>query len=249
MIARIALILGVFVGLARAQTIDVAAAISLQDALLEIGRKYESATGETVRFTFGSSGQLAAQVKAGAPIDLFVSAAAKQVDDAIAAGAATKATRVVIAGNAVALIAPPGDRSKPVSFEQLADADLGRIAVGDPSTVPAGAYAKQALDHLQIWPKLRRRLVYCTNVRLVLELVIRGDVRAGLVYQTDALSAGDKVRVVATADATWHDPIEYVAVATPRASPAAAAFLRHLAGEEAQATLRRFGFTEPPRRP
>lgn len=252
MILRLALLLGMLSGppgLARAEGIDVAAAISLQDALTAVGRQYQAETGHSVRFTFGSSGQLAAQVTAGAPVDLFVSAAAKQADDAIAAGAASKASRVVIAGNAVVLIAPPGDRSKPVNFEQLADEDLGRIAIGDPATVPAGAYAKQVLEHLQIWPTLKRRLIYGTNVRVVLDLVARGEVRAGLVYRTDAMQAGDKVRLVATADAAWHGPIEYVAVATNRTSPEAAAFLNYLSGEAAQATLREFGFAPPPARP
>jgi molybdate transport system substrate-binding protein len=231
---------------ALADTITVAAAISMKDALADVAKQFEPDTGHTIKFTFGSSGQLAAQVKAGAPIDLFISAAEKQVDDAIAAGAADGATKTIVAGNELVLIAPPNDRAKPLTFQQLADAEVKRIAIGDPATVPAGQYARQALEHLKLWPALKDKLVYGTNVRAVLDLAINGEVHAALVYRTDALEAGDKIRVVAAADPKWHQPIAYVGVVTKTsATPAAVDFLKHLEGEKAQATLRRFGFTAP----
>jgi molybdate transport system substrate-binding protein len=242
------LLLSAPIAAAAAETITVAAAISMKDALTDVARQYESDTGHTIKFTFGSSGQLAAQVKAGAPIDVFISAAEKQVDDAIATGAADKSTKTVVAGNELVLIAPPGDRAKPLFFDQLADAEIKRIAIGDPATVPAGQYAKQTLEHLKLWPRVEKRLVYGTNVRAVLDLVINHEVQAALVYRTDALEAGDKVRVrvVAAADPKSHDPIKYVAVTTKRAStPAADGFSKYLTSEKAQSTLEKFGFTAP----
>lgn len=230
------------------ETVNVAAAISLRGALADAGRAFEAATGRRVRFTFGSSGQLAAQAKAGAPIDLLISAAAKPVDDLIAAGAADAATRAVVAGNVLVLIAPPGDRSPPMSLGQIADPGVDRIAIGDPATVPAGQYARQALERLALWDAVKGKVVYGTNVRAVLDLATRGEVRAAIVYATDAAEAGDRVRVVATFDPGSHEPIVYVAVVTRQArSPdAAAAFAQFLRGAEGRAALAKHGFAPPP---
>ena len=233
---------------ARAGTIRVAAAISMKEALTEIGKGYEAEAGGKVEFTFGSSGQLAAQIKAGAAIDLFISAADKQVDDLVQGKHADPATRRVIAGNTLVLVVPAGAKGGPASFEALGDASVGRIAVGEPKTVPAGMYARQVFDSLKLSDRVKPKLVYGTNVRQVLVYVERGEVAAGIVYATDAVQSGDKVKVVATADAKSHDLIVYpaVVVTTSKQRGAAERFLRYLSGDKAGATLEAKGFAPPP---
>jgi molybdate transport system substrate-binding protein len=236
---------------ARGETISVAVAISLKGAMEEIGGAYEEKSGDEVRFTFGSSGQLMAQIRNGAPVDAFVSAAGKQVDELTEAGQLGKDGRREIAGNALVLIVPAdaGDGA-PASFTDLADARHRRVAVGEPKTVPAGLYAMQVLTRLGVARTLAddRRLVYGANVRQVLDYVVRGEVAAGVVYATDAREAGaDAVRVVATADAGTHDPIVYPAavVTASRKREAAGRFLEFLQGEEARRILKARGFTIP----
>lgn len=114
------MLLLVMVSPASAQTIRVGAAISLRDTLGEIAQQYEATGGDRIEFIFGSSGQIAAQIKSGAPIDLFVSAATKQVEDVIEAGLADPATRRNIAGNRLVLIAPTDAADPPDGFAALA---------------------------------------------------------------------------------------------------------------------------------
>lgn len=238
-------------GAARAETVSVAVAISLKDAMEEIGPAYEKQTGDEVRFTFGSSGQLMAQVRNGAPLDAFVSAADKQVNALIEGGQLDKATHCTVAGNALVLVVAAGaGESAPASFTDLADAKHRRVAIGEPKTVPAGQYAMQALAKLGVARPMadQGRLVYGANVRQVLDYVIRGEVSAGIVYATDAREAGDDaVRVVATADARTHDAIVYPAaiVTASRKREAAARFLEFLREEQARKILTARGFTIP----
>lgn len=234
-------------GGALAETIRVGAAISLRDALTDIGQAYEQETGDTVRFTFGSSGQLLSQIRSGAEIDLFISAASKQVDELEQAQLAVPGTRTTVAGNALVLIVPAGADSAVRGFADLAHPSVRRLATGEPNTVPAGQYAAQVLDKLGLSASLRGRIVYGTNARQVLSYVERGEVSAGIVYATDARQAADKVRIIATAPQDAHEPIVYPAVLVGRSPRQAAGrrFLGHLSTEPARAGFRRRGFTTP----
>jgi molybdate transport system substrate-binding protein len=229
---------------ARAEDITVSAAISLKDSLEAVRQQHETKTGDHLKFTFASSGQLAAQIKNGAPVDLFISAARKQVDDLNAAGKTDKATATVVATNELVLIVPTDSQSAPKSFDELAGDKVKRIGVGEPRTVPAGDYAQQVLQHLKLTEKVKGRLVYGLNVRQVLQYVERGEVEAGIVYTSDAKESGEKVKVVATADRSWHKPIEYWAVVVTGSKHAAGAktFLEYLQSEPAQAILKANGF-------
>jgi molybdate transport system substrate-binding protein len=231
---------------ALAEAIRVGVAISLKEAATEIGAAYESASGDTVEFVFGSSGQVAGQIKNGAEIDAFLSAATRQVDDLANEGLVDGAARTAVASNALALIVPAGAKDAPASFAALADAN-GKVAVGEPKTVPAGQYAGQVLKSLKLADRLAGRLVFGTNVRQVLAYVERGEVAAGIVYATDAREAGAKVRVVATADPATHEPIVYPAVVVTASKRRAAAerFLAHLQSREARKVLRARGFIVP----
>ncbi len=236
---------------AAAERVTVAAAISLKEGLQDVAKAYAAETGVAVEFTFGSSGQLMAQVKNGAPIDVFVSAAAKQVDDLAREKLVDEATRRVVAGNALVLIVPAGAASPPTSLKDLADPRHRKVATGDPKTVPAGEYARQVLDALKLSDAVRDRTVHGSNVRQVLDYVERGEVAAGLVYHTDAVQAGPKVRVVERADPALHAPIEYPAavVSASKRREAAGRFLDYLATGPAQRALAARGFTPPPAPP
>ncbi|MCX5660427.1 MAG: molybdate ABC transporter substrate-binding protein [Planctomycetota bacterium] len=241
------LLLALFLtAIASADTIKVAAAISLKEALTEIGRAYTAGGGDTIEFTFGSSGQLMAQIKSGAPIDAFVSAANKQVDDLDKEGLVDASTRRVVAGNKLVLIVPAEAKVALKGFPDLLKPEVKRLAMGEPKTVPAGQYAMQSLKAMKSAEGLAERVVYGTNVRQVLDYVERGEVEAGIVYSTDARESGDKVRTVASADPATHEPIVYPAIVV-KASPHAAAarkFVEHLGSDKAKAVLAAKGFTD-----
>lgn len=248
-----AVILGLWLGgptLATAEPseLTVSAAVSLKDALTSIAADYQQDTGERVRLVFGSSGQLAGQIKSGAPVDVFISAAQKQVNDLAADKLIDESTRRVIAGNRMVLIVPAGVETKIDSLASLAGEGVKRIAVGEPGTVPAGQYAMQVLKSSGLESTLKDRLVFGTNVRQVLDYVERGEVDAGLVYATDARQAGEKVRVVTTAPVESHEPITYpaVVVAGSKQKESAGRFVLYLSDRKAQETLARFGFAAPP---
>jgi molybdate transport system substrate-binding protein len=230
---------------AMAETVTVAAAVSLREALTEISTTFKSETGHDVRFVFGSSGQLMGQVRNGAPIGVFISAADKQVDDLATEGLVVEATRRVIAGNSLVLVVPRGAKSPPTGFADLADARHKHIAIGDPKTVPAGDYAMQVLASLKTAEAVSTKVIHGTNVRQVLGYVEAGEVDAGIVYFTDALQSGDKVQVVERADERLHAPIRYTAVvvkATKRQG-VAQQFLDHLDTDSSRRVLEDKGFT------
>ena len=234
-------------GAVRAETVTVFAAISLKDALTSVEKPYEHASGDEVEFSFGASGQLAAQVREGAPADVFISAAERQVKELVDAKLADGASRAVVASNRLVLIVPANATNPVAAFSELADARVKRIAVGQPRTVPAGEYANQVLTKLNVLDAVRDRLVYGANVRQVLDYVRRGEVDAGIVYATDA-GTDANVTVVARAEEALHDPIVYPAVLVRRngrTSDAGRRFLDHLKSDAAQAILRKGGFAPP----
>jgi molybdate transport system substrate-binding protein len=230
---------------ASAETIRVGVAISLKEAIGEVARNYESAGGDRVEFIFGSSGQIMAQVRNGAEIDLFVSAASRQVDELQKENLVDSDSRREIVSNTLVLVVPSDAKHPPTSFEALANANVGRVAMGEPKTVPAGQYAQQVFAALHLSDALAGKLVYGTNVRQVLSYVERGEVAAGVVYATDARESGDKVRVVATAGKGLHEPIVYpaVIVAASAKKDAATRFLDYLSGADARAVFKAKGFS------
>jgi molybdate transport system substrate-binding protein len=227
------------------ETINVAAAISLKEAMLQIAAGYEAETGNHVDFTFGSSGQLMAQIKSGAPVDAFISAADKQVADLEKLGLIDPNSRRNIASNTLVLILPANTKIRVSGFQDLADPAVGKVAIGEPRTVPAGQYAQQVLHKLGLEPALTGRLIYGSNVRQVLDYVERGEVSAGIVYRTDAMLAGASVKVAAAADDSTYEPINYPAVIinASKKQPIAREFLDYLASDEARSVMKSKGFT------
>ena len=193
-----------------AQTkLTISAAASLKDALAEEETTYkQSHPNADFENNFGSSGTLATQIDQGAPVDIFVSASAKPMDELSAKGLIDAATRRNLLKNSLVLIVPLDSQLK--DFQGLASSPIRVIALGDPESVPAGQYGQQTLTALHLFDALKGKLVFGKDVRQVLTYVETGNADAGLVYATDARASG-KVRVVATAPESTHDPIVYPA--------------------------------------
>lgn len=234
----------------QSETITVSAAISLKDALDELGPIFQvqqhrknGGNGTAVTYNYGGSGTLARQIEQGAPVDVFFSAAEKQMDELAGEGLIVVDTRRDLVGNALVLISPAQNTALH-SFQDLSSATVKTIALGETSTVPAGMYARQTLEHLGIFAAVEKKVVYAKDVRAVLTYVETGNADAGLVYQTDA-NTSQKVRVVAVAPADSHDPILYPAalLRDSKNKPAARAFLEFLQGPDARAVFQRYGFT------
>ena len=224
-------------------SLTVSAAASLQGALGEVEAAYFAAHPKVdFRNNFGSSGTLAREIEQGAPVDLFLSAAAKPMDDLQSKGLIIEATRENILHNSLVLIAPPD--SKLQGPEGLADRSARIIAVGDPASVPAGQYAQQTLNALHLSDQVKGKLVLGKDVRQVLTFVETGNADAGFVYATDARVSG-RVRVIATIPESAHDPIVYPAavVKTSANQEAARTFIEFLGSSEAKAIFTRNGYT------
>jgi molybdate transport system substrate-binding protein len=232
-----------------AEEITVSVAVSMKDAFEEIGRRFTQARpGVTPRFNFAASGALQKQIEAGAPVDVFVSAAAAQMDELEKQGLVVKGSRRTFAGNVLVAIAPADTRldlSRPAA---LGEPRVTRIAVGKPRTVPAGQYAEESLRALKLWDRVRGKVVFAENVRQVLDYVSRGEVDVGFVYATDAATRAGRVKEAFRPAEDTHRPIVYPAavVAASRRPALAGAFVDFLAGAEAQTALRRFGFMPAP---
>jgi molybdate transport system substrate-binding protein len=228
---------------ARRIAVTLSAAASLQNAIVEVETAYRRDHPDVdFRNNFGSSGTLAREIEQGAPVDAFLSAAAKPMDDLEAKGLIVPETRHDFLRNTLVLIAPKDSSLR--SFDDLVDKSVRLIALGDPASVPAGQYGKQTLTALHLWDRLGGKLVMGKDVRQVLTYVETGNADAGLVYATDAQQSG-KVRVVATAPDASHDPIVYPAavMAGSQASEAARSFVSYLSSLAAQAVFTKHGFT------
>ena len=230
-----------------AEEIRVAAAISMKEALTDAAAAWKTQSGNDVQFAFGSSGAMSAQIRNSHGIDLFVSAAAKQMDDLQKDQLIDVQSRRDIASNALVLVVPADATLVPRAFSELANPAIHRIAIGERRTVPAGEYAVTLLTNLKLVEAVRSKLVYGANVRQVLTYVERGEADAGIVYATDAREAGDHVKLAVTADGQECPPIEYPAavVATSEHATAAQQFLAFLVSEAGQKILATRGFLPP----
>ncbi|HEY2848075.1 MAG TPA: molybdate ABC transporter substrate-binding protein, partial [Pyrinomonadaceae bacterium] len=165
----------------------VSAAASLKDAFGEVAAIYKQRTGQEVTFNFGASGTLEKQIETGADVDVFASAGKEQMDQLASKGLIDDTTRHDFAKNELVLIVPQDSKLRIATLDDLRGADVKRIAVGNPKTVPAGQYAKEVFGSMKVDDAFRQKLVLAEDVRQVLDYVIRGEVDAGLVYRTDAL--------------------------------------------------------------
>lgn len=230
--------------------VTVFAAASLQDGLRALVRDWTARGHPAPRLSFAASSALARQIEQGAPADLFLSADEPWMDFLQARNLILPATRISALGNALVLVAP-ADSRLPEGLLRSTDLPAllgpqGRLALGDPSHVPAGRYAQAALEWMGQWQALQPRLARAENVRAALLLVERGEAPLGIVYRTDALAVPG-LRVLGRFPAESHPPITYPFALTRRAegNAEARAFLTFLAGSDAMPIWQRHGFTLP----
>lgn len=234
---------------AAADTIVVSAAMSLKSAFEEVGALTASVAGvEHPAFNFGASGDLLAQIRGGAPVDVFAAAAVKDMDALEADGTLLPGTRIDFAANEIVLIVPAAAKAVVSSFADLVKPAVARIAMVNPKTGPAGHYADEVFASARITDAVRPKLVLAANVRQVLDYTARGEVDAGVVYATDAMTRPHEVAVVAVAPADSHTTIVYpiAVVKESRHQEAARAFLAAVRSEAGQTILARYGFKPVP---
>ncbi|EDU2161186.1 molybdate ABC transporter substrate-binding protein [Salmonella enterica subsp. enterica serovar Javiana] len=227
--------------------ITVFAAASLTNAMQDIAAEYKKEKNVDVVSSFASSSTLARQIEAGAPADLFISADQKWMDYAADKKAVDTTTRETLLGNSLVVVAPKASEQKPFTIDNKTDwirlLNGGRLAVGDPQHVPAGIYAKEALQKLGAWQTLEPKLAPGEDVRGALALVERNEAPLGIVYSSDAV-ASKGVNVVATFPEDSHKKVEYpIAIVEGHKNATVSAFYDYLKGPQASAIFKRYGFT------
>ena len=229
-------------------TLTVSVAASVQDAMKEVQKAYQAeAPHVSVTYNFGSSGSLAQQIAHGAPVDVFLSASNRWMDELETKGQLAEGSHQKLLQNTMVLIVPKGNTTNRVNIDGFSDLEadsLSKVAIGEPESVPAGGYAREVLTTFNLFELLQSKVVFGKDVRQVLSYVATGNVDAGLVYATDAL-VSDQVQVVAIAPATSHAPIVYpVAVVKDRPNvEAAQAFVDFLASETVAKIFAKYGFS------
>jgi molybdate transport system substrate-binding protein len=235
---------------ARADDLLVFAAASLKNALDDADTAYRKQGGSKVTASYAASGPLAKQLENGAPADLFISADLDWMDYAQGKGLIKTESRVNLLGNRLVLVAPQsstaGSAAKVEIGPNFAIAALlggGRLAIGDPQSVPAGKYALTALEKLGAWDQVKDRTAKAESVRAALALVSRGEVPLGIVYETD-VAADPGVKIVGIFPDDSHPPIIYpIATTAITKNAEAAKYLAWLRSPEAGAFFERQGFT------
>lgn len=228
---------------AEKDVVRVSAAISLKDALETLKKMYVAKNPNTeIVYNFGSSGLLQKQIEEGAPVDLFISAGKKQMDELAAEGLIVPSTRSNLVSNVMVLIVSREKKDTIRSFGDL-PAKAQSFSIGEPDTVPAGKYGKQTLESMKLWDKMEKRIVFANNVRQVMAYVDSGNVDAGLVYKSDTVAMKSGV-VAAEAPAQSHAPIEYpMARVKSSKNPAAVdKFVQFLKTQSASQVFARFMF-------
>lgn len=226
------------------RSITVFGASSLTNALQDLGDAYTKSTSIPVKFSFAASSALARQIENGAPADVFFSADVDWMDYLQARNLIQIRSRRDIVGNRLVLIAPSSSNIKlkvEPGFPLATALGNGRLATGDPDSVPVGRYAQAALTQLGVWKDVVDRVVRAENVRSALAFVDRGEAPLGIVYETDAL-IDRNVRVVDVFPATSHPPIVYPIALISNAQPAAAKFVTFLESPAADAVFKAYGF-------
>jgi molybdate transport system substrate-binding protein len=222
----------------RAEEVLVFGAASLTEALQEIGRAFETRTGVAARFSFGASSDLARQIQAGAPADVFFSADTAKMDALEKAGLVRRADRREFLTNQLVVVVSGAPSVRIAGAKDLAK--VPRLALADPEAVPAGIYARKWLEDEGVWTEVKPKVVPTLDVRAALAAVASGAVDAGIVYRTDAtISRSVRVAFVVTSG-----PAITYSLARVAASKSAAAqrFVDFTAGEQGRAAFERRGF-------
>ena len=225
----------------------VFAAASLKNALDDASAAFTKTTGVKVVASYEASSALAKQIEAGAPADVFISADLRWIEYATEHKLIRLDTRVNLLGNRLVLIAPKNSKLDTITIAKGFDiaklAGDGRIAVADVKAVPAGFYAKAALESLGAWAAVEGKLAMAENVRATLAFVARGETPIGIVYETDA-KIEPKVKIIGVFPDGSYPPVTYpVAATTAATNPAVARYLNFLRTGAAKAIFEKYGFS------
>lgn len=221
----------------------ISAAASLKDALEEIKPLYrQTKLNVNVSYNFGASGALQQQIENGAPADIFVSAAQKQMDLLESKNLLIKDTRRNLLTNRLVLIVPKNS-SGITDFTQLIDSKVKKIAIGEPRSVPVGQYAEEVFNNLGILKQIQSKFVLANNVRQVLSAVESGNADAGVVYITDAKTS-NQVKLVATAAENLHSKIIYPIAVLKNSKNVSSAkeYVQFLSSAPAKTIFEKYGF-------
>ena len=197
-----------------------------------------------MRFNFGASGDISRQIEAGAPVDLYASAAQRDMDDIEKKGLISPGTRLNFARNSVVLVKPAMSDIRVESFEDLRKAGVKKIVIGNPRTVPAGRYAEEVLKHFKLWDGIMVKLIFAEHARQSLDYVARNEVDAALVYSTDAMVRSKEVRVILKAPEGSHQPVVYPigVVKGSKNESLARDFITLVISVEGKNILKKYGF-------
>jgi molybdate transport system substrate-binding protein len=230
---------------ASANEITVSAAASLTDVFKDITKSFEAGKKDVkVHLNFASSGNLMRQIIAGAPVDVFASAAVREMDELDRKQLLIDGTRHNFAENGIVLIKQASSNVNLKAFNDLKNPDIKKIAIGNPATVPAGMYAQQTLKYVKLWDEIKNKLVYCEHVRQVLDYAARGEVDAGIVFSTDAGVRAKDVAAVMTAPEGSHNKALYpiAIVKDAKNEVTAKMFVDFVLSREGRKILDKYGF-------
>ncbi|PWC13696.1 molybdate ABC transporter substrate-binding protein [Brenneria roseae subsp. americana] len=233
--------------MAAEEKVTVFAAASLTNALQEIGAQYQKDKQVAIVASYASSSTLARQIEQGAPADLFISADQQWMDYAQDKNLMENDSRYTLLGNELVVIAPKSSEHNDITIDEKTDWKSllkgGHLAVGDPDHVPAGLYAKEALQNLKSWDELSPIMARANNVRAAMALVEREEAPLGIVYGSDAV-ASDKVKVIGMFPESSHKPVEYpMAIVKDHKNAVVSGFYDYLKTPEAAEVFKRYGFT------
>lgn len=233
-------------GAAATGPIKVAAAADLAFAFKEVGAAFTAKTGTEVKFTFGSTGQLAKQISEGAPYDVFAAANVSFVDDVVKAEACDGSTKAMYArGRIVVWTKKSGGVTAPLALKDLEDARFVKIAIANPEHAPYGRAAKQALETAGIWDRVQPKIVYGENVQQTLQFAQTGNTEASIAALSLAMVTEDGAYFLI--DEAMHKPIDQALVVCKRGANATVArqFTEFVSAPEGRAIMKRFGFLLP----
>lgn len=229
---------------AESAELNVSAAASLEKALKKLAAGFEQKENAKLVFNLASSGDLQAQIEQGAPADIFISAANKQMDALEEKGLIDSASRSNLLGNELVLIVPEASNISINKLEDLAQSkDIERIAMGDPDTVPAGKYAKESLEKMKVWEAVQAKIIPGKDVRQILSYIETGNTDIGFIFRSDAESSNE-AKIIYSVPSNYHKPIVYPGAVLKDAEQPdlAAKFLKYLKSDEAQQVFKEFGF-------
>lgn len=222
----------------------VSAAASLTDVMEDIEDAYQVDNPNTeITYTYAGSGTLQTQIEEGAPVDVFISAADKQMDTLEEKDLILKDTRSTLLLNKVVLITPKDSDLEINAFEDILNDNIDKVAIGDPTNVPVGQYSEEIFNNLEMMDTLKEKLVFGNDVRTVLTWVETGEVDAGLVYQTDSFTS-DEVNIVSEAPEGSHKEVSYpvAVVESSKNAEESKKFVEFLTTDTAKDLFEKYGF-------